>query len=310
MAENSNIEWTDHTANLWWGCKEVQTEDGCLNCYARTFARSKGKKAWQDVRYRTKAVWKNLGKWDRQALETFSRPARVFVGSMMDIFERPMPLVDWQGRDAEGSTADLRQRFFVIAPRLVNLHFLLLTKRPSNILKMVPKSWLQRWPRNVWTGTSPTTQRHVDTLLPQLLKVPGKHFLSCEPLLSRIDLTDYLPRIGWVIAGGESGAGARPMHPDWVRDLRDQCREQRTPFFFKQWGRWAPCPRNIIVSEASRRIHVFDDGLRMISVGKKAAGNLLDGKIHQEWPAYEAGLVFAEESTPLFLGQYQEIEDE
>lgn len=330
MAENSKIEWTDHTANLWWGCEPVHS--GCDNCYARTIARSKGKaEAWNGARFATVGVWKDLPKWDAAA-RAAGRVDRVFSSSMMDIFEKSLPALTWQGETMPGvETGHLRDRYLrEIVPATPNLLHLLLTKRPSNILKMVPPEWLERWPANVMTGTSPVDQPTADTLLPQLLRVPGRHFISVEPMLGPISLTGegFIPaddegpnRVGymvgpddgrsglhptravalqcsglhWVICGGESGHGARPINPDWVRSLRDQCAAAGVPFLMKQWGEWAPIEMHPTMPGHGRmkEVRQFIDTTRaghqqagpsVIHVGKKPAGRVLDGRTHDDFP--------------------------
>lgn len=263
MGANTYIEWCHHTANLWWGCAEVHR--GCDNCYAKVFARAKGKAlAWDGVRFTTVAVWKNLIKWDREAAAA-GEVRRVFTGSMMDIFEKSMPASDWQGKPIPGvTTGDLRDRYFrEVVPVTPNLLHLLLTKRPGNIPKMVPAEWLDDWPANVMTGTSIVDQATADTLLSQLLHVPGGHFLSVEPLLAPVklpmvvDTGEDMPederaawglpaayiqsygsyptaKVDWCIVGCESGPKARPMDEAWVRSLRDQCVSAGVPFFYKQ----------------------------------------------------------------------------
>jgi protein gp37 len=162
------------------------------------------------------------------------------------------------------------------------LVWMFLTKRPENVMGMVPERWRGGLPGNVWVGTSVEDQVTADVRIPELLLVPaGVLFLSCEPLLGEVSLEDlvrykgarrmsclsphgfYGRRIDWVIAGGESGPGARPVHPNWVRLLRDDCHLNHVPFFFKQWGEFD------------------EDGKR---VGKKASGRLLDGETWDQLP--------------------------
>lgn len=236
MADNSNISWTTHTANLWWGCTEVHA--GCDHCYARTYAHAKGKSsAWEGTRYAVAGIWNSLQKWQRAAMKSVT-PVRVFCGSMMDIFEKPLPACDWQGNPLGMTTGAIRSRFFDHAlPACFDVEFQLLTKRPGNATKMeyVPGEWLRgHWPRNVITGTSVVDQPTADTLTPQLLKVPGRRFLSCEPLIGPVDLTPWLADIHWVIVGGESGHQARPCDIAWIRSTADQCREAGIPCFVKQ----------------------------------------------------------------------------
>jgi protein gp37 len=185
---------------------------------------------------------------------------------------------------------------------------MLLTKRPESVRDKVPYAWHGGFPPNVWVGTSVEDQRRADERIPHLLRLPARvRFLSCEPLLGPVNLCSipiddhtradvvggaYIAtgavsgsqhtsaaRIHWVIAGGESGPGSRPMHPTWIRSLRDQCLASGVPFFFKQWGQFAP------PSEHSSGELTFEDGQRMRSIGKQAAGRLLDEREWNEMPA-------------------------
>lgn len=304
MGEHSDIAWTDHTFNPWVGCTRVSP--GCQNCYAEALDQrwAKGEHWGKNAprRVTADANWRKPIRWNRDA-EAAGRPALVFCASMADVFE-----------DRE----DLRfprLRLFELIDQTPNLIWLLLTKRPENVLGrgMVPGWWARNdehttsdvaravvdadllcpdtwsadditWPDNVWIGTTVEDQTRADERIPELLKIPAPvRFLSCEPLLGPLDLD--LTGIDWVIAGGESGSAARPMHPDWVRDLRDACLDRTCPecgsrfedrsalsscwqctgrgaerpaaFFFKQWGGRTP----------------------------KAGGDELDGRRWQEWPA-------------------------
>ncbi len=150
-----------------------------------------------------------------------------------------------------------------------SLDWLLLTKRPENASAMVP--WGNAWPANVWLGATVEDQERAVLRVPWLLNAPARvHFVSCEPLLSSLDLTEWMvgaPRIDWVIAGGESGGHARPTQPEWFRGLRDQCQQHGVRLHFKQWGEWAP-----------------DAGGTLLRKGKKAAGRELDGHRWDEVP--------------------------
>lgn len=273
MAQNSKIEWTTHTANLWWGCTEVHA--GCDNCYARVLSNRWGEKLWgNDVPRRAiKSVWKDLDRYQREAKKA-NRIDRVFVGSMMDIFEKPMPYADGF------STDSLRRALFegIDFGRYDNLMFLLLTKRPSNINKYIPASWKKSPPENVMFGTSPVDQKTADKLIPQLLKVKGNRFLSVEPQLGKIDLTHLdadaagdkewcqidcltgrhtdmarpcadVPKIDWVIQGGESGHHKRPFDLSWARFMRNQCRIAGVPYFFKQIDKVQDIPEDLMIRE-------------------------------------------------------------
>jgi protein gp37 len=342
MATDSKIEWTEHTDNLWHGCTKVHA--GCDHCYAETLTKRWKRDIWGNdkPRMEIKSVWNDLKK-QQAAAAAAGEMHRVFVGSMMDIFEKPMPLVDHNGKQLSDDhdvilTGDMRNKLFseITTGKYPNLIFLFLTKRPSNINKMIPETWRTDPPPNVMFGTSPCDQATANTLIPQLLKVKGKKFLSCEPLLGPINLLEnaifhfqgflnYVengPRlnsaIDWVIVGGESGHHARPIHPDWVRSLRDQCNTAGIPFFFKQWGEYythhITMTDQMPVFKMYRSYEHFaakdwvEKGDRCISidgreckigkdfmecnypvaimnkVGKKEAGRMLDGNEYSEFP--------------------------
>jgi len=243
--ENSKIEWTHHTANLWHGCTKVH--EGCDNCYAESLNHRWGHDNWGYGKPRKKSVgvWSDLKNWQQKAekSQTFHR---VFVGSMMDIFEISMPLVDSKGNKINETTADLRERFFTeVVPNSPNLIFLLLTKRPSNINKMIPESWKRNIQLNVWFGTSISTQQNFNTLVPQLLKVDGSRFLSIEPQVESI-FTDDLDGIHWVIQGGESGHHKRPFDLNWAYLMQDICKKEKVPYFFKQIDKVQPIPQDLM----------------------------------------------------------------
>lgn len=256
MAQNSKIEWTHHTGNLWWGCTKVHA--GCDNCYAETLANRYGGKIWgpDAPRKATKGVWGEFMRWQAIAA-SWGEVHRVFVGSMMDIFEKPMPVVDWNGNPmvynagAPLDTSALRDRFFeTVVPACPNLMFLLLTKRPSNINRMIPEAWRESPPDNVMFGTSPVDPATFKTLVDQLKKVKGRRFLSIEPQLERIIPTyEQLSGIDWVIQGGESGPKRRPFNTDWAREMRDICAVQGVPYFFKQVDKVLPIPEDLMVRE-------------------------------------------------------------
>lgn len=258
MAENSKIEWTatlmpdgslepGHTANLWWGCTAVHA--GCDHCYAEAWAKSKGKEAWGNdaPRYATKSVWKDVLRWNAEA-HAAGVVKRVFVGSMMDIFEKPMLLYSWQGEPL-GITTDVpRQRFFnEIIPGCQNLEFLLLTKRPSNINKYIPESWKSSPPKNVMFGTSVVNQETFENLTYHLKKVKGRRFLSMEPQLDWIRPTRFqMIGIDWVIQGGESGPKRRPFDLAWADWMKGVCADFNVPYFFKQIDKVQPVPERFL----------------------------------------------------------------
>lgn len=222
---------------------------------------------------------------------------RVFVGSMMDIFEKPMPLLGSDGKTMldDLDTGFLRREFFVEIDKgkYPNLMFLLLTKRPSNINKYIPESWKENPPENVMFGTSPVNMETMKTLVPQLLKVKGKRFLSIEPQLGEISLRwalwhdyknkfkieqrdgktvrvrsqyDGVDGIDWIIQGGESGHHKRPFNLDWAYLLRDQCKEAGIPYFFKQIDKIKAVPDDLMIREFPREAIAFSTSYGYTSV--------------------------------------------
>ena len=262
MAQNSKIEWTEHTANLWWGCSKVHA--GCDNCYAANLSNRWGHKVWGDDNPRRliKSVWTQIAKFQKEAAAK-DEIHKVFIGSMMDIFEKPMPLVDHNGisfskTEKYWNTGQLRDKFFnEVIPNCPNIMFLLLTKRPSNINKYIPENWKSNPPKNVMFGTSPVDQKTAKGLIVQLSKVKGKRFISVEPQLSKIDLmakvgnnsTVLLDLVNWVINGGESGPGKRPFDCNWARIIRDDCEKKGIPFFFKQIDKKQPIPFDLLIRQ-------------------------------------------------------------
>lgn len=259
MAQNSKIEWTHHTANLWWGCTAVHA--GCDHCYAETLAKRHGQSVWgnDNPRKATKSVWNDFLKWQALA-HAAGENHRVFVGSMMDIFEKDMPLVNWQNEPAidssDGSPIGidaLRQKFFTeIVPNCQNLTFLLLTKRPSNINKQIPEDWKISPPANVMFGASAVDQLTFNQVVNELSKVNGKRFLSVEPQLSPIYpglCNAFVETIDWVIQGGESGPNRRPFDIEWARSMRDYCLEHKVPYFFKQIDKIQEIPYDLHIRE-------------------------------------------------------------
>lgn len=257
MAENSKIEWTKHTVNLWWGCTEVHS--GCDNCYAKAFSHryDEGKSLWgkDSPRKMILSAFKNLNKFQRAA-DKLNEIHPVFMGSMKDIFEKSMPLQAPIDHFAE--TNDLRQELFTQITwgdngLFPNLLFLFLTKRPSNIQKTVPTGWLNYPPKNIFYGTSLSEQSN-EGLVDQLIKVKGKHFLSIEPQIEYIKLNPNWfkepgHKIDWVIQGGESGHWKRPFDVAWAISMRDQCKEVGVPYFFKQIDKIQEIPEDLLIRE-------------------------------------------------------------
>lgn len=312
MGEQTGISWTDHTFNPWWGC--VKVSPACTHCYAETFSKRVGLKVWgadSERRFFGDKHWAEPEIWNAKAEQAGVR-RRVFCASMADVFEdRP---------DLEGP----RDRLWDLIDATPALDWLLLTKRPEHIATMVP--WLddEAPPHNVSLGTTVESNDYRERIA-ALLRVPAAHhFISYEPALGPLDLSDYLPVetiggveletfVDWVIAGGESGAHARPSHPEWFRAVRDQCRAVGVAFHFKQWGEWLPvsqlqgdsadlyrhyeptskhpegrsvCKVDTKILQADGRVEfAFPNGaMQVFRVGKKAAGRLLDGREWNDFP--------------------------
>ena len=274
MAENSKIQWCDHTANLWWGCTEIH--EGCDHCYAKVLSHRWDNDLWGNDRSRRaiKSAWKDINKFQRLAKEN-NRIDRVFVGSMMDIAEKSMPVVDIAGNkvlkpsfatgdsnpdDEQMTTRYIRDHFFNnTVNHCPNLDFLLLTKRPRNYNKFIPDSWKATPPSNVMFGTSVVNQKTADSMIPELLEVNGRRFLSIEPQLDTIVLrSEWLEHIDWIIVGGESGGHKRPFNPDWARSLRDQCQKAGVPFFMKQIDNIQPIPDDLMIREFPKHIFIIN----------------------------------------------------
>lgn len=249
MAQDSNIEWTTHTANAWWGC--VGVHEGCDHCYAEALSKRFGDDVWGNDKPRRmiKSFIRDLNKYQNLAKKS-GEIHRVFVGSMMDIFEKPMPLIDSKGTLKKYTTEELRRSFFesISMGNYPNLMFLLLTKRPSNINKYIPERWKKTPPDNVMFGTSPVSQETFKTLVTQLKEVNGKRFLSIEPQLSEIKLGD-MTGIDWVIQGGESGHHKRPFNISWARSMRDECKKLGVPYFFKQIDKIQSIPTDLQIQQ-------------------------------------------------------------
>jgi protein gp37 len=274
MAENTKIEWCDHTFNPWTGCTKVSP--GCDHCYAEGWAKRSGAVKWgagEPRRRTTEGNWKLPHKWNRQA-KADGRRYRVFCASLADVFDNA---VDPQWR------ADL----FWLIEQTPHLDWLLLTKRIGNAHGMMRDAYAAIDPTadfplprpNVWIGATIVNQEEADRDIDKLDATPAAvRFLSMEPLLGPVDigftrLWGGMGRNGidWVIVGGESGYGARPMNRAWAQSLRDQCARAGVPFLFKQWGEWMPCAQP-----------PYD---AMEKVGKFVSGRVLDGVTHDGYPA-------------------------
>lgn len=303
MVENSKIEWTHHTFNPWIGCQKVGP--GCDHCYAeawdaRGLQRQETRWGAHAGRTRTSpANWRKPLAWDKAAKSAGERH-RVFCASLADVFDKHASILpEWR--------ADL----WALIKSTPNLDWMLLTKRPGNIAKMLPEDWGRGY-RNVWLGCTVVNQEEADRDVPKLFEVPAAvRFLSMEPLLGPIKIFDNSPGpdpdsllLNLIIVGGESGPGARPMHQDWVRSLRNQCVAAGAAFHFKQWGEWGPTERSdeidarITMPGQNINVWAWPDGKTKdswkhgpvsVRVGKRAAGRLLDGRTWDEMPEVRNG---------------------
>ena len=317
MGQASAIEWCDHTFNPWWGCVKVST--GCANCYAETLANRYAPGIWgKDAKRRlfSDKHWNEPRKWSKRAFDDYGRRARVFCASMADVFEDRPDLVFE------------RSRLWDLIDETPDLVWMLLTKRPENVVRMTPARLLGL--ERVWIGTSVENQETADERIPKLLAIPNLvRWLSLEPLLGPVALAQSVAlgmkgdpfgalslyeAIAWAIVGGESGNVARPMHPEWARELREECLGAEVPFFFKQWGayrfaeecsdleverrmkaagelaRWENHRTTLLRYDGSVIESNIPEGRGeavMMRVGKKASGGLLDGHKWNEFPEEE-----------------------
>lgn len=311
MAEETAIEWAHSTYNPWWGCTKVS--EACRSCYAESWANRWGNDIWGDDKPRRffgDKHWNEPLKWNRQAAKS-GESWRVFCGSMCDVCEDREDLLEPRAR---------LMRLIEATPALT---WMLLTKRPENFNRLFGRRWnAGGWPKNVWAMTTVENQEQAEKRIPHLLKVRAAVLgLSMEPLLGRVNLrnieSEYANinalsglrwdhgndegtetgRISWIIDGGESGAGARPTHPDWFMNLRDQCNGAGIPYLHKQNGEWIPVdkpweqnsPASLAKNERWMNLaggHGFhgESVYRMRRVGKKAAGRILDGRTHDGYP--------------------------
>ena len=344
MADNTKIEWCDATLNLWHGCTKVST--GCKNCYAEALNDgrfNKGNWGPGGVRRETKSWAATLRAISRRA-KAEGRRLRVFCQSMSDTFEGPETM---GGRESENWATVRRLQDELLSAVLEHpeLDFLLLTKRPENVLGVCHRhddpdglGGGPRWefPPNLWLGTSVEDQAAADARIPHLLNVPARvRFLSCEPLLGPVRLNYVAPEpwnggdgsdgetwidslrgvreyedsvghgeddpgaaIHWVIGGFESGANARPGHPDWAKSLRDQCEATSVSFHWKQNGEWATVANEAFGLHSGRIGFMRSDGsrwdvappdedsdcvtIKRVGVGK--SGRDLYGRVHDAFP--------------------------
>jgi len=228
--ENSDISWTDHTFNPWWGC--VKVSEACANCYAETLANRFHGGLWGAGAQRRKFSekhWNEPYKWDRRA-EKEGVQRRVFCASMADVFEDRIDL------NSE------RERLWETIWNTQNLTWMLLTKRPDKVLRLIPARWAEEFPHNVWIGTTAETQERYDERIIPLLQIPAPvRFISAEPLLGPLEMTTWDNEVHdqptfpeWVIVGGESGPKARTMSLWWLWAIVQECKDNAIPIHIKQ----------------------------------------------------------------------------
>lgn len=281
----TKIEWAEETLNAVSGCTKISA--GCANCYAEKMA--KRLQAMGAPGYENGFdVTLHPGRFDE--FVSWKKPRVVFWCSMGDLFHDDVP------------EAFIRDCLDLAWGRPEHTS-IFLTKRAQRMGEVVSR-WAQETkikaiPYHLWFGVSTEDQQTVNDRVPHLLKVPGMKFLSAEPLLSGLDLSSYIGGayfsanrnkaeefynvgIDAVIAGGESGIGARVCRSDWARSLRDQCKAAKVPFTWKQWGQWLPFDQ-LEVDQLSKPASFRNNGWAW-SVGKHVAGRMLDGVLHNELP--------------------------
>lgn len=279
MSDKSSIEWTEATWNPTTGCD--RTSPGCDHCYALTLARRL--KAMGNPKYQLDGAPRTSGPGFALTLHEdqldlpyrWARPRVVFVNSMSDLFHSSVPL-------------SFIQSVFAVMADTPQHTYQVLTKRSKRLVQVADRL---EWPSNVWMGVSVESDPYCFRV--DHLRQVGSavRFVSAEPLLGplpSLDLTD----IDWLIAGGESGKAARPMHPAWARGLRDSCGTAGTAFFFKQWGTWAPSAPESPLSVTVEGELVNSGTLAGVPgapapvrrSSKANAGRVLDGRTWDEMP--------------------------
>jgi protein gp37 len=287
MGTRSKIEWTDSTFNPWVGCTKIARSRGapsaCDFCYAEKWAKRSGQVAWGDHprRRTTNAYWRNPITWNEQA-KLFQveqgRRQRVFCASLADVFDNQVE-PSW------------RSDLFNIIRKCDQLDWQLLTKRPQNIRRMLPRDWGNGYP-NVWLGTTAEDARAYRQRVPHLLNVPSVvHFVSYEPAigpLGQLDVDGRFP--DWLIIGGESGVRSdliRYTDPRWARDAIAECGRLGVAPFLKQWGTYKNNPYVVEGSYSVQQAMRFDPPEN----GK--GGGKLDDRLWREFPVGSNKMKFA-----------------
>lgn len=337
----SKIEWCDITLNPIVGCSKCSP--GCANCYAEKFATRLEKHPNPKIAAKYAGVVDEKGRWTGKLSEEgwdcmedlIQSPAkRVFLGSMTDIFHENMCQESFNELVDNMTYTYSQHTFLLLTKRPAHaLEMVLAYENGSGWARDgLPGHESHRLPKNVWLGVTVCNQEEADEKLPILMKIPAAmRFVSVEPMLGPVDLdccvfdrhkaiqkliygpaclneeqADFIvdPLIDWVICGGETGPGARPIHSYWVKSLRDQCKNAAVPFFFKSWGEWWPCSQIPDDFDCSKYPvgDIGDDGIfipppaleiplpngvcseQTFKVGKKLSGHLIDGEKYREFP--------------------------
>lgn len=267
MASTTQIEWTDRTFNPWTGCTKISP--GCDHCYAEGWSKRSGHVKWGNHprKRTTEAYWKAPLAWEQQAAEfgaLHGRRQRIFCASLADVFDNKVDPT-W------------RTDLFGLIRQTPSLDWQLLTKRPQNIVKMLPADWGPRGWRNVWLGFTAEDQERFDQRKRFIGAVPATvWFVSYEPAIGPLRIKAGDPSPDWLIIGGESGPGARPLEPVWVRNILHDCRDRDVAPFFKQWGQYENNP-------LTGQLNLPKSDLKGIDPHGKGGG-LVDGEIVREFP--------------------------
>lgn len=300
MGKGTGIEWTDATWNPLRGCSRVS--EGCRNCYAeQVAARFSGKRQAYENLATFKVIDKGLESEHLEARWTgevafvekhlhdpirWRDPLRIFVNSMSDLFH-PGVRAEWVAEIFEVMAKAPQHTYQILTKRPERMFEALEAAAVSEVAQAFEDTYGQPWPPQNWIfGVSIEDQETANHRLPILARCRAvKKMISYEPAIGPVDFEKALGDarrailFDWIIVGGESGPRARPMHPQWARDIRDLCSELGIPFFFKQWGEWLPgdqSSQNLLGSEL--RTGVFD------RLGKHASGSSLDGVESKEFP--------------------------
>jgi len=260
----------------------TKLSEACMNCWAEQINNRFGNRLPFDTR---PAKFEIIPKTLQKPIKR-KKPTRYAVQFMGDLFH---PYV----------TFEQIQTVFCIMAVCQQHEFMMLTKRPKQMAEFFRQCEIPKPLDHVWIGVTVENQRHDERIL-QLKEIPAAHkFISFEPLIGPFNfLPPWLDFIDWVIVGGEAGPGSRPVHPEWIRTIRDECAAAGVPLFFKQWGDYIPSYTAGERSEdqdqycrtfgqawvKSKKQWRFKDGIQMVRVGKKAAGHTLDGLEHRELP--------------------------